>query len=160
MDVVAPQAFVSALRTILRDNWTLDVRGWKPDEPLELLSRDDGALRAALARGFEGVWPDALLEGLSRAHMDRYRSGFLAAHAFALHLLRVDEDNWFDFAGARAACAWFEEPLKQRERRELVLLKGLSAALLLPGMIVPPDLPVILDHGSGAAFVVMAGLAD
>lgn len=157
-----PEAFVASLAgTLLLENFPARALAWVPARPLAELVEDADALRSELAREARVLaWPEETVAPLGTAFLDRHASGLVAARAFALHLFRVAEDNWFGFARAVEAASWFEAPGFYAERRELWLAKGVPTRELMEGRLTPPDLAVIADLGTGELAFVLAGLAD
>lgn len=156
-----PALFSDLRASILGDNYRIQAVSWSPKAELTTLAIDPVGIRGELlAHAIASLWPEEMVTALRNAYADRFASGFLAAHGFALNLLRMDEDNWFTFEAARAACAWFNEPQKIAMRRELILFKGVSIAPLMPSLVVAPDLPLIADYGENALHVALTGLAD
>ncbi len=157
-----PEAFVASLAgTLLLENFPARAHAWQPERPLAELVEDAEALRAELAREARTLaWPEETVAALDAAFLDRHASGLVASRAFALHLFRVAEDNWFGFARAVEAASWFEAPEYHAERRELWLAKGVPTREILEGRLTPPDLAVIADLGRGELAFVLAGLAD
>jgi len=153
-------AFISYLRsTILGDNFAVERLSWTPGFPLA--AADASMLRGEVAeRAAAAGWPAQIVSAIRDAYADRFASGLLASRAFALNLFRLNEDNWFGFDAAVRACSWFEEPTKLAARRELWLLKGVSGKPLMPGRIVPPDLPLVADYSDNVLSLVVIGLAD
>jgi hypothetical protein len=153
---------LSSLRSsILGDNFTLQAFSWMPSLDLESVLKEPESLRGELlSLASRESWPEEVRASIGGAFFDRYQSGLVAAHAFALNLFRMDEDNWFSFEAARKAASWFEEPTKLAERRELILAKGLKYRSLMPGRIVPPDLPLIADLMEGSLHALLIGLRD
>jgi hypothetical protein len=146
---------------LLGSNFRLVIESWRPDSGLGALAESDELLRLELVARSRGLsWPGAMLEAIGRAWCERFSSGLVAAHAMALQLFRIEEDNWFSFDRALRASLWFAEPLRHAERRELVLLKGVNPGLAFPGLFFAPDLPVVLDLGEGLLSLILVGLAD
>ncbi|MBP7096011.1 MAG: hypothetical protein KBC36_07980 [Spirochaetia bacterium] len=157
-----PATFVASLAgTLLLENFPARALAWVPARPLAELVEDPDALRAELGREARALgWPEETVAALDAAFLDRHASGPVASRAFALHLFRVAEDNWFGFARAVEAASWFEAPEYHAERRELWLAKGVPTRDLMEGRLTPPDLAVIADLGTGELAFVLAGLAD
>jgi hypothetical protein len=147
--------------SILMDNWKLEATSWSPDTAVEALTELPDRMRDAIAARAAALgWPAPLAEALSACYYDRHSSGLVAAHAFALHLFRVAEDNWFSFGRAVEACRWFAAPDLLAKRRELWLAKGVRARELLPGLCVPYDLAIVADCGANELSFALIGLAD
>lgn len=156
-------SFLLGLRSsLLGDNFQIKCLSWNIEAGQDPALLDDPEVlrREGVRQVRNNGWPEELSKGINTAYIDLYCSGFLAAHAFALNLLRIEEDNWFSFDEARKACAWFEEPVKLAARRELILFKGVNAKPILPGKLVAPDLPLVVDHGEGSCHIIAIGLAD
>lgn len=145
----------------LGSNFRLEFIEWKPEGSFAGIAGADDTLRAALcAKAESGGWPAETIKAMRGAYMERYASGLVASYAMALELFQIEEDNWFSFEKARSASAWFAEPAKMAERRELILLKGVAARPLMKGLIVPPDLIAAADFGAEKLAFIMVGLAD
>ncbi len=149
---------------LLGENFKLDFIEWNP-EPAEgrfpEAVADSLWLRGELARKAGSLgWQESFVPDIKSAYIERFSSGLVASYAMALELFEMEEDNWFKFESARDASAWFAEPAKMAERRELILLKGINTRPIMHGLIVPPDLIVGADYGAQALAFLIIGLAD
>jgi hypothetical protein len=87
------------------------------------------------------------LDLLGRSYVERYESGHLGAHAFALWFYRLDQDNWFSFeAVLRETMEYLDYFPYVDQRSELLLYKGFPNAGLLAQAITASDLPVVLNY--------------
>lgn len=158
----AIESFAASLRAnLLGENFSVTTVTWIHEGDMEAFAADASALAGeACAKALEASWPEGTVSRLRACFPDRHSSGFIASFAFALHLFRIAEDNWFNYDGAREASAWFAEKDLMSERRELFLLKGVDARELLPGLCVPPDLALVADFGTREVGFILIGLAD
>lgn len=90
----------------------------------------------------------------SRAWVDIYESGFIAAIALSLWFMEFDEDNWFSFEDIHAALsASFRNRSRISQRLELRLVKGNYPPMML-------DQPVLVDHEKGEISFLFGKLND
>lgn len=156
------QSLLDNLRaTILGDNFTIKCFSFKPTTPTADLVENKAAIVLELIKkAHDFAWPEAFVEQIKKSYLDRYSSSMISTHAFALNLFRMAEDNWFSYARAEEACAWFKEVEYLKDLRELFLLKNIDSRLLLPGLAVAPDVALVIDKGEDTVHLMVIGLAD
>ncbi len=155
---------------ILLDNWKIEYfrQPLKEDEFNQIVSTP-GGIRNSIAEYVAETLHEtqgsaaAILSKhfIHQAYIDRYESGELGSHAFALWWYHFDMDNWFSFDTMRTACShYLDYYTTLNNRLELHLIKGFPNGDVLAEAITTKDLPVVVNYGERCITFWLASLFD